>query len=348
MVNPAFTLDPATLQQMIEQAINEKIIIAVEDLCQDPTWLEKIEKMFNQAAVQRTVSALGQIDFTPMVKDQVDLNMKNFQQDILTKFSSTGIDDRATKCQLTVMDDETVVENQLITKELDVIGTAVVNDLAVKGTININNRSWQNLSDTISNKTLEKINQDWKQQLVTEVKNSITKDGINFDQVTVKNEPLFTGNALNSSITDTKIQKLGILKELSVQGPASVYDTLNVVNKRVGVNTQTPEMAFAVWDEEISITVGKFKNQQGWIGTNRNQALTLGVNRTPQIEMDADGLTTIKQLRIGQYKISHATQVPGWSGTRGDMVLNSNFGPDRVFAWMCLGGHKWQTLKSAE
>jgi hypothetical protein len=246
------------------------------------------------------------------------------------------------------MDDETVVENQLITKELDVIGTAVVNDLAVKGTININNRSWQNLSDTISNKTLEKINQDWKQQLVTEVKNSITKDGINFDQVTVKNEPLFTGNALNSSITDTKIQKLGILKELSVQGPASVYDTLNVVNKRVGVNTQTPEMAFAVWDEEISITVGKFKNQQGWIGTNRNQALTLGVNRTPQIEMDADGLTTIKQLRIGQYKISHATQVPGWSGTRGDMVLNSNFGPDRVFAWMCLGGHKWQTLKSAE
>jgi hypothetical protein len=348
MVNPAFTIDPATLQQMIEQAINEKIIAAVEDLCQDPAWLEKIEKMFNQAAVQRTVSALGQIDFTPLVRDQVDLNMKNFQQDILTKFSSTGIDDRATKCQFTVMDDATVIENQLITKELDVVGTAVINDLAVKGTININNRSWQNLSDTISNKTLEKINQDWKQQLITEVKNSITEDGINFDQVTVKNEPLFAGNILNSSITDTKIQKLGILKELSVQGPASVYDTLNVVNKRVGVNTQTPEMALAVWDEEISITVGKFKNQQGWIGTNRNQALALGVNRAPQIEMDADGLTTIKQLRVGQYKISHATQVPGWSGTRGDLVINSNFGPDRVFAWMCLGGHKWQTLKSAE
>ena len=328
MVSPAFTIDPATLQQMIESAVNEKIIAAVDTLCQDPSWLEKIEKMFNQAAVQRTVSTLGQTDFTPLIREQVDANMKNFRLDMLSKFSSTGIDDQATQCQLTVMDDTTVIENRLTTNELDVVGTAVINDLAVKGTININNRSWQNLSDTISNKTLEKINQEWKQQLIQEVKQSITDDGINFDQV--------------------KIQKLGTLKELLVRGPASMYDTLSVINKRVGVNTQTPEMALAVWDEEISITVGKFKNQQGWIGTNRNQGFVLGVNRTPQIEIDADGLTTIKQLRVGMYKISHATQVPGWSGTRGDIVFNSSLGADRVFAWMCLGGHKWQTLKSAE
>jgi hypothetical protein len=348
MVSPAFTIDPATLQQMIESAVNEKIIAAVDTLCQDPAWLEKIEKMFNQVAVQRTVSTLGQTDFTPLVREQVDANMKNFRLDMLSKFSSTGIDDQATQCQLTVMDDTTVIENRLTTNELDVVGTAVINDLAVKGTININNRSWQNLSDTISNKTLEKINQEWKQQLIQEVKQSITNDGINFDQVKIKNEPLVKDNELNSNITETKIQKLGTLKELLVRGPASMYDTLNVINKRVGVNTQTPEMALAVWDEEISITVGKFKNQQGWIGTNRNQGFVLGVNRTPQIEIDADGLTTIKQLRVGMYKISHATQVPGWAGTRGDIVFNSSLGADRVFAWMCLGGHKWQTLKSAE
>ena len=47
-------------------------------------------------------------------------------------------------------------------------------------------------------------------------------------------------------------------------------------------------------------------------------------------------------------KISHDVQVPGWAGTRGDMVFNTNPGPDRVFAWVCLGAHKWQTLKSAE
>ena len=51
---------------------------------------------------------------------------------------------------------------------------------------------------------------------------------------------------------------------------------------------------------------------------------------------------------MGLHKISHDTQVPGWSGTRGDMVFNASPGPDRVFAWVCLGAYKWQVLKSAE
>jgi hypothetical protein len=33
---------------------------------------------------------------------------------------------------------------------------------------------------------------------------------------------------------------------------------------------------------------------------------------------------------------------------KGDIVFNANFGADRVFAWVCLGAHRWQTLKSAE
>ena len=72
------------------------------------------------------------------------------------------------------------------------------------------------------------------------------------------------------------------------------------------------------------------------------------MNRLPQIEIDPAGLTRIKKLQVGLHKISHDVQVPGWSGTRGDIVFNSNPGPDRVFAWVCLGAHKWQTLKSAE
>ena len=348
MTNPTITLDSQTIQHMIEQAVNEKIIESVEKLCEDPVWLEKIERMFNQAVVQKTISALGQIDFSPMIQDRVDHNMKILRQDFLTKFSSTGIDDKATACQLTVMDDVTVVENQLTTKSLDVIGTAVINDLAVKGTININNRSWQGLSDAISDMTLEKINAEWKQQLVDQVKKSITDDGISFENVNVNGESLINGNVLNPAITETKIQKLGILKDLSVQGPADIYNTFSVVNKRVGINTQTPELALTIWDEETIITAGKYKNQQAWIGTSRNQSLAIGVNREPQIEIDVDGTTTVKKLRVGLFKLAHANMVPGWSGTRGDLVFNTNPGQDQVFAWMCLGGHKWKSLKSAE
>ena len=66
------------------------------------------------------------------------------------------------------------------------------------------------------------------------------------------------------------------------------------------------------------------------------------------VEITADGLTQIKKLQVGVHKISHATEVPGWSGTKGDMVFNANPGSNRVFAWVCLGAFKWQVLKSAE
>ena len=107
-------------------------------------------------------------------------------------------------------------------------------------------------------------------------------------------------------------------------------------------------MALSIWDEEVSVVIGKNKAKQAYIGTNRDQGLVIGVNRLPQIEIDSAGLTAIKKLQVGLHKISHNTAVPGWSGTRGDIVFNSNPGPDRVFAWVCLGTFKWQTLKSAE
>jgi hypothetical protein len=142
---------------------------------------------------------------------------------------------------------------------------------------------------------------------------------------------------------------VGTLKRLTVSGEANFNNnTFNVLNKRLGVNTDSPEKALGVWDEEVSVVIGKHKLNQAYIGTNREQSIVLGVNREPQVEINVNGLTTIKQLQVGLHKIGHATQVPGWSGNRGDLILNTSPGPDRVFAWVCLGAYKWQVLKSAE
>jgi hypothetical protein len=142
---------------------------------------------------------------------------------------------------------------------------------------------------------------------------------------------------------------VGTLKTLQVRGEAHINNnTVNVLNKRMGINTDAPEKALSVWDEEVSIVIGKHKVNQAYVGTNRDQGVVIGVNREPQIELNTGGVTTIKKLQIGLHKISHDTQVPGWAGTRGDLVLNSSPGPDRVFAWVCLGAHRWQVLKSAE
>jgi hypothetical protein len=333
---------------MIEDTVQEKILSVVDQLLNDPAWLEKIERQINQAVVQRTVSTLSGTDVNSVIAQRVDECMVELGEKHLKNFASTGISDQASTCQLTVMDDITVVENQLIAKNLEVIETTTIKNLIVKGSINTDNRSWNELKDHVSELTLKKITDEWKSQLVDQVTEQIKSAGIDFENVTVNGQDLVSGSCLSSRVTESNLQRVGNLQNLRVLGEASFNkNTLNVVNKRIGINTESPEMALSVWDEEVSVVIGKNKAKQAYIGTNRDNGVAIGVNRVPQIELDVDGMTTIKKLRVGLHRISHDVQVPGYSGTRGDIVFNSNPGPSNVFAWVCLGGHRWQDLKSS-
>ena len=348
MSDSGITVDPGLVKRLVEQAIEDNILSAVQNISSDPTWLARIEHMINQTVVQETMIRLGSMDLNPLIKQRVDENMALFQQTLLTNFTSAGISDLATNCQLTIMDDTTVIDNCLTARNMDVAESITVQNLIVKGAINTDNQSWVNLANDISRKTLEKLTKEWNARLVEEVTQQIKDNGISFDQIQVGGESLVNGNRLSNAITESNIQSLGTLRNLTVNGEAKINNTVSVVNKRLGINTESPEMALSVWDEEVSVVIGKNKAKQAYIGTNRDQGLVIGVNRLPQIEIDAAGLTAIKKLQVGLHKISHDTKVPGWSGTRGDIVFNSNPGPDRVFAWVCLGTFKWQTLKSAE
>lgn len=348
MTSSAITLDPALVQQMVERAVEDNILGVIDTLTRDPVWLEKIERMINQAVVQRTVAKIASTDINTVIHQRVDENLVSVHEKFMKNFASNGIKDQATQLQLTVMDETVVVENQLVAKSLQIVGPTTVKDLTVTGSINTDNKSWHTLAEEIGRRTLDKIDQNWQDRLVDQVFEKIQDRGIDFDQVTVEGNPLIAGNNLNSFITQSNLQKLGHLQDLTVKGETHIYNTVSVVNKRLGINTATPESALSVWDEEVAVIIGKHQAKQAYVGTSRDQGLVIGVNRVPQIEIDSTGLTRIKKLQIGLHKISHETQVPGWSGTRGDLVLNSNPGPDRVFAWVCLGAHKWQTLKSAE
>lgn len=346
-------VDTSLIKQNIDTAVENLVDTSIALLGKDPAWLTKVEKQIeqqiNRSVMDSVVRQLSNIDLNPVIKERIDENMAVFQQDILNNFASTGINDQATSCQLTIMDDTTVVENQLTSRDLNIVNVAVINDLVVKGSVNIDNRSWDTLADGISEKTLNKLTQEWKTTLISQVAEQIKTDGIEFDTVTIGGELLVSGNKLSKNIKETSIQSVGVLHTLEVAGESTFNNkTLTVLNRRLGVNTQAPEMALSVWDEEVSVVIGKNQSNEAYIGTNRDQGIAIGVNRIPQIEISAAGLTRIKQLQIGLHKISHATLVPGWAGTRGDLVLNTNPGADRVFAWVCLGAHRWQPLKAAE
>ena len=341
-------VDNTVITQSIATAVDQTIQSALADLGQDPVWLAGVETTVKQNMVLETISRIGSIDINTIICQRVDENMQKIRQEFITDFSSTGIDDQATACQLTIMDDTTVVENRLTTADLTVVNGARINDLAVTGSINTDNPVWTTLADNISNTTLEKLSEKWRTELVQQVAEQIRKKGIDFDSVTIGGDYVIAGNRLSKAITESSLQSVGVLNQLSVAGEAHINNTVSVVKSRIGVNTDSPESALSVWDEEVSVIVGKHKAKHAYIGTARDQTLSLGVNRTPYLDIDNTGLTTVKKLQVGVHKFSHATQVPGWLGTKGDVVFNANPGPDRVFAWICTGSYNWQVIKGAE
>jgi hypothetical protein len=342
-------IDASVVKATVDQAVEQTIKATVDKLSQDPQWQSHVERMINQTVAQETVARLSAIDIGPTIKNQVDERMALFTDSLLKNFTSTGIVDQATKCELIVLEDGVVVEKCLTANTIEAVESLKVQNLVVTGSINTDNLSWTALANSISQKTLNQLTESWNKDLVDQVVAQIQEHGIDFEQILVGGKIIIDGNQLTRAVTESSLQSVGTLKSLSVSGEAKFNNnTLNVLNKRLGVNTDAPEKALGIWDEEVSIVIGKHKLNQAYIGTNREQSVTIGVNREPQIEINTDGLTTIKKLQVGLHKISHAAQVPGWSGNKGDIVFNSNFGTDRVFAWVCLGAYKWQTLKSAE
>lgn len=350
MVDSGVTIDQDLIKRLVEQAVETNINKLVDQLCADPGWTARVETMINQTVVYETIKKIGSIDINPTIKGRVDENMKLFTDSLLSSFTSTGIKDIATECQLTVSDDAVVIGNSLETNNLHVFDTAHVRNLILTGSINTDNLSWQSLVNEISQKTLDLLTSEWNKNLIRDVVDHIREKGIDFAEVSVGGQRIIEGDRLTGVITESSLQSVGTLKTLQVRGETHINNnTVNILNKRLGVNTETPEMALSVWDEEVSVVIGKNRANEAYIGTNRDQGVTIGVNREPQIELDTSGLTRIKQLQVGLHKVSHAIQVPGWAGTKGDIVFNANPSVENnVFAWVCLGAHRWKTIKSVE
>ena len=69
------------------------------------------------------------------------------QGGIIKEFSSTGIDDRASNCVLTLMDDTTVIENNLLTQDLTVQGR-----LTVRGTVDEDSEMFKQITRAVAAK----------------------------------------------------------------------------------------------------------------------------------------------------------------------------------------------------
>ena len=345
-------VDQPRIQQAVDLGVEKFVEHTIDALSIDPAWVAKIENLIAQRMEDRVRARLRELDMNVVLSQVVMEHRDHLTQELVKNFQSRGIADQASNTQLTLMDGVVVVEGETVTQDLSVErnttlkgNVLIKGDLGIQGRIAVDNRAWQDLSDHVGTITYDRIKNDFAQEL-TESMLKTVKHGINIEDVSVAGQPLVSGNALSPGIKHTNITSVGALESLQVDGHVSLWDTVTVTRGRVGINTEDPDSALSLWDEEVNVSLGKLSKNTAFVGTGRKGNLVLGTNRQNHIEIDGDGLTTIQRLRIGRNTISWSVETPGYSGTKGDLVININTTAEGVFAWICLGAFRWQALKA--
>ena len=264
----------------------------------------------------------------------------NIQGGIIKNFGSSGIDDKALTCQLSIFDSVTVVENNLVTKDLTVKGTTTIEgDLNVTGTMPEDSTLFKNVVRASAGAI--KADPTVFQTYVDSVFKQIKDAGLDLNQIKLNGQDIVVGQSLGNNIISSNLQKVGQLQELQVAGESLLSGTLYTTNQRVGVNTIEPAQALSIWDQEIEIGIGKQSSSTAVIGVPRSQTLVLSSNGKNNITLTPDGATTVNRLNMGSMTFSVADMPPHDNQPIGSVVFNSNPNLGGPLGWVSLGEARW-------
>jgi hypothetical protein len=274
--------------------------------------------------------------------DDFKISGDHVQGGIISSFSSVGIDDRATQVALTILDEVTVVENNLITKDLTIEGAMTVNgEFVVNGQVPKDSAFFKQLVNDSSDAAINKIDSNLFENYSRIIFNQIRTEGLDLNKITLNNNEVVKDNTLGPSIVNSNLQKLGTLRELQVSGESIIAESFYVTKGRVGINTIEPSAPLSIWDDEIEITASKRQKDMGSFGTPRPQQLTLFANNKNNIILETDGSVQINDLKIGQMRFTSADRPPSYVSERNHIVWNTNPNPGGPLGWVCLGGANW-------
>jgi hypothetical protein len=284
----------------------------------------------------------GSIPAASVKTVELKLHGGQIQGGIIESFGSTGIDDKATSCQLTIMDDVTVVENNLLTRDLTVKGTTTIEgDLNVTGTIPVTSPMYISIVNAATNNVRTSLDATVFAGYSDTVFKQIKEKGLDLNKITLNGLDIVDGNNLSPSITYSGLQKLGVLSELQVSGESLLAQTFYTANKRVGINTLEPTQVLSIWDQEIEIGFGKLEAGVGSIGTSRNHSLVLTTNGKQNIVLKPDGSIQTNKISIGAVTLYSSLNPPANNEPKGTVVFNANPTLGGPLGWISLGDAKW-------
>jgi hypothetical protein len=261
---------------------------------------------------------------------------------IVKNFGSTGIQDSASTCQVTILDNATVIENKLVAAGAEIKGSLVVDgDLILTGEIPTDSVFFRDLVERGAGLLKLSMDGQFFLQYADKVFDKIKSEGIDLSKLTIDGREILSGNKLGDFVTETNIQKVGELRNLTVVGDSLFVDTLYVGNKRVGINTTAPAGALSVWDEECEVVVRKYRKDVSMIGSLRPQQFILSSNNKNNLVLETDGSVTIKNLTVGAVEMSSAQEQPQADAPKGTVIFNENPDIGTPLFWVSLGGARW-------
>lgn len=268
---------------------------------------------------------------------------------IIEHFGSTGIEDRSTFVQMTLMDHAVVFEGPMYAPEIQVKGDIIIDGtLKVLGAVATDTPVFAKLIADTTEQVKAGLDTDLFSGFSDIVFTKIKEEGLDLDKIKQGGKEVIKGNQLGYHITDTNIQRLGAVKDLQTQGESYLSQTLYATTGRVGINTMDPSTAFVVWDEEVELVMDKRSQDIGYIGTPRAQQLVLGSNNKENIKMDTDGSTQIDNILIGKVPMTSAAAVPNFRGKRGQIIWNEQPVSGGAIGWVCLGDTRWAKFGTIE
>jgi len=311
-----------------QQNINDVALQAYENV---------IKEKLRGIAVPAKSMPISALDFSSQ-----KLSGDNISGGIIDRFGSTGIEDQATQCQITVLDEHTIFENNLVAQGLTVKGTTTLEgDVIIRGVIPVDSPVFERLVDHSKNKVIDNINQTLFTGYSDLIFERIQTDGIDLSKITVGGKEVIRNNQLMPAITESGLQKVGTLKTLEVSGETLLSESLYATKKRVGINTIDPSAALTIWDEEVELAIGKRNKDTVWINTPRSQRVIISSNGKENLVLDTDGSVQIDELKLGTQTFSSAQQAPNYESSKGTVVFNANPSLGGPLGWVCLGGARW-------
>ena len=331
----------SNLKQQVQKSVVDNVTVAMSRLDVPTLVREHISNVLNSSAKTYNFPDRS-IKGNAINPDGLYIKADQIAAGVMRNFESTGIQDKATETQVTIMDNATVYENQLVAKELHVAGTAVIEgDLDLKGNLANGSKFFKDLANYSTNAVKTELKDGIFAQFTDDVFNKIATEGLDPQVFKYQGHRLIKDNTLAPTILNSNLQKVGALKELQVIGETLLDETVYVSNHRLGVNTMDPEATLDIWDQETELTFSKHELNTGMLGTPKAHRLVLSSNNNYNLVLNPDGSVSVAVLNLNGVRHTCSDEAPIEDAPRGTIVWNSNPKIGDPIGYVSLGRGKW-------